>query len=378
MSKTLLGPEVGYTDLLNEATAQALKQEAAEGKGFNKTPLRPSAAGQCTRELYYALMEFHGKAKYAKEVKKPEVSRLLSLGHSIEWHILKQFDEHLSMFELKYKQQVLDFGPLVSSDPKMSQRLEGSLDACLFSDKWKCVMDVKSKKDKYSSYRSSQWDETSEKLSKMRSVQALSETAFWVDDLESFLKELRDPFFEANFLQLNLYANSQFLKERGVDHGAILQYGKNDSRIREVRFRPSESIAKKTIQKFQTALDAATVGTPPPRDHNLGSMKCAFCPYARECWDEDSLKAWFKTFPSKQWPDDTSKLGIVGEQLEFMFEERAQKETAASEVKAADEAILKVMVDNELTKVRLSSGEVFEARHYKSPRPHFELKRSKA
>lgn len=374
----IIGPPVGYVDLLNEATRQSLQDEVDEGKGFQKTPLRPSAAGQCTRELCYALMEFHGKAHYEKELKKPEVVRLLSLGHSIEWSAIKQFEEHIGIFETKYKQQVLDFGPLTSTDPKLAQRLEGSLDVCFFSEKWKCVVDFKSKKDKYSSYRSSQWDETSEKLSKMRSVTTLSETSFWVEDLEAFLAELHDPFFEANFLQLNLYATSDFLKARGVDHGAIIQYNKNDSRMREVRFKPSDALATKTIAKFQRALDDVTAGTLSPRDHNLGSMKCAFCPYARECWDEDSLKAWFKTFPSKQWPDDTSKLGIVGEQLEFMFEVRAQKETAASEVKAADEAILKVMVDNQLTKLRLSSGEVFEARHYKSPRPHFELKRSKA
>lgn len=281
----ILGPALGYTDMLDEATtAKALKELSKR----DKSPIRPSASGQCTRELYHGLMEFHGKASYPKEVLEPSKYRIFSLGHSIEYHLIKEFALLKDSLDIRYKQQTLSFEWLeAKANPKMSQWLEGSLDLVFWSEKYKCVADVKSKGDYYDfKARKDKWAADNDKLGRMASVEKISKTAFWVEDLAAFLEELKDPFFEANFLQLNLYANSQFLKERGIDHASIIQYAKKNSLLREIRFKPSREVYEKVIKKFQTALDAAAEGDPTkaPQDHEQGSPKCNYCPYKLACW----------------------------------------------------------------------------------------------
>jgi len=376
----ILGPPVGYIDLLDEATTKHLEKEAAGPSKY--TPIRPSSSGKCTRELFYELMEYKGYAKYPKELRDPESHRLLNLGHSVEYHVIKQLELLKDQFDIRYKQQVLSFAYLKSDkDPSLNQWLEGSLDLVFWSDKYKCVADVKSKKDRFSQSYASAWDQMSARLREMSTVVPISENAFWVDDLPKFLDELNDAFFEANFLQLNLYACSSFLRERGVDHGAVLQYGKNDSRLREVRFRPSMELYEKTIRKFQTVVDAVAARDEnlAPRDYVLGSMKCAFCPFAQECWEgADSRKAWYKTMPAKSWPKDTSHLGRTGDELESLFMAYKALEALEADKSKAEEAIVKRMTDAEVGKIRLADGRVYELKHLKSPRPRIELRRSKA
>ena len=45
---TILGPDVGYTDLLDHEMVERAKKNEKENKYF---PLRPSAAGYCTRQI---------------------------------------------------------------------------------------------------------------------------------------------------------------------------------------------------------------------------------------------------------------------------------------------------------------------------------------
>lgn len=381
---TLLGPDVGYVDILDELTTDHLQKQQDDGKGFGKTPIRPSAAGACTRELTYQLMEFHGFAKYEKDLNSPEGHRIFSLGHSIEYHILRQMDDMFKgWFDIRYKQQVLSFAYLDAvNHPKLSQWLEGSTDLVIWSEKYKCIADVKSKKDKYSSYRDSAWTEFSQKMSMLKSVKSISGKAFWVDDLEAFLLEVNDPFLAANFLQLNLYACNPFIKERGIDHGAIIQYNKNDSRLREIRFRPSQKLYDAIILKFQTALDAVDHQDieRAPKDHVLGSIKCAFCSYKKECWsDSDPLKAFFKSLPPKSWPKDTDRLDAeLGGRIEGLYEEYKVAAMLAPEAEAIEAELCRLLSTNRINKVRFSDKEVYEVKLYKSPREHFKLKRSKA
>lgn len=286
---TILGPPVGYVDLLNSETTDVLKREEAAQRTFN--PIRPSAAGKCTREMFYELMEYHGYAKYEKELKTPSVHRLLNLGHSIEYHLIKQFEMIKDIFSIKYKQQVLSFKYFKAKNPKHSHLLEGSLDLVFWSDKYRCVADVKSKNDRYDfRSRKMKWDLTSEQLSTMTSVSVISADAFWVENLEAFLEELDDPFFAANFLQLNLYALNPFIVERGINHGAIIQYNKNDSRIREIRFKPSQKLYDATLAKYGNVIAAvdAQDESLASRDHAEGSFKCRYCPFQKQCWGRKS------------------------------------------------------------------------------------------
>lgn len=379
-----LGPAKGYTDLLDEATTAALRKEREEGRAYQKTPIRPSSSGECARALYYDLMQFQGRAKYETELIDPKTSRLFALGHSIEWHLIKQL-EQLPEFDIRYKQQILSFAYLEAKDPKLAQWFEGSLDLVLWSPQYKCVVDVKSKKDRFSAFHRSAWDESSEKLEKLPSVQKISDTAYWVEDLEAFLIDLNDDFFAANFLQLNMYACSQFLRERSVDHAAIIQYSKNDSRLREVRFKPSEKLFQKIISKMQNvirAVDEDNIDLA-PKEFILGSVKCAYCKFRKQCWPTaDATKSFYKTLPAKDWPKDTDRVGKTGRELETLFEARFDKERATEELETLEEQILKKMMDGGLTKIRLENGEVYEAKQMKSggPRggPRVALRRTKA
>ena len=359
---TMPGPPVGYVDLLDEITIE--NQEKTK-YNFDKSPLRPSSSGSCTRALAYQVAQYQGKAKYEVETNAPNVQRLLGLGHNIEYHVIRQFEQLREFFDIRYKQQVLSFEYLESKhDPKYSQWLEGSLDLVFWSQKWKCVADVKSKKDKFSGHFKTDWDSTTNKLKYMKSVKTVSEQSFWVEDLEAFLEELNDVFFAANFKQLNLYANSQFLMERGVDHGLIIQYNKNDSRMREVRFKPSRALYLKTVQKFQTALDAGSQGKPElaPRDNTLGSIACAFCKFKTVCWDkDDATQAFFNTFNEKA-PIMNVQPGSEMAETFKLYEEYSESENLK---KIAEQTLVRELMEAGISKVRLENTHIYELKKLK-------------
>lgn len=370
---TILGPEIGYVDILYHEMAEKSKKNAVDPEHKKKyTPLRPSAAGKCSRELYYDYMGYSGKEHFPVEPNKPEVELLLDLGGSVEYHLMKFMKEAMKEWNIKmlYGQQTLSFKKLDQVDDKtLEQWLEGKLDLTFISPNWKCVADIKSKKDKFSNFYKTNWDETDEKLRAMDTVSAISERAYWVEDLEAFLHELDDAFFEANFLQLNMYANSEFLIERGVDHAAIIQYCKNDSRLREVRFKPSKKLYEATIAKFesvQKAVDKQNIELA-PKDFTLGSMKCAFCPYKTKCWTkEDPLKEWFGTLPPKRWPTRINRLeeGLYT-QLKFAFDEYERADGVSKDLKKIEKDLIKTMKDAKLNTVELDNGNVYKIKALK-------------
>ena len=381
-NKVLGPPDSGYTDILNHLTEEHLKNNRATGKDRSKSPLRPSAAGQCARELAYGLMEHHGFAHYDKKINSAEGHRIFSLGHSIEYDIIKHMRDLMKdYFEIKYTQQSLSFARLTAkNNPKLSQWLEGSTDLVIWSEKYKCIADIKSKKVKFSSYRDDNWTEFSDKLSRMHSIQKLSDTAFWAADLPKFLQEVNDPFLAANFLQLNLYAMNSFIVERGIDHAAIIQYDKNSSRLREIRFKPSQELYDYIVTKMQGALDAVDAGQPElaPKEFQLGSIKCAFCDYAKECWkDVDTTREFFKSLPPKRWPKDTSRLGDIGVVLDEIYTEYATIVNTEDTKDRLEQELVALLNENSIDKIRFADGNVYEVKLYKSPREHFALKRSK-
>lgn len=381
MSK-ILGPDIGYTDILNTLTEEHIKQQRETGADTSRTPLRPSASGKCSRELAYELMEYAGFARYEKELYGAETHRIFSLGHAIESHIIREMREQFKgLFELKYMQQSLSFAKLEATNhPKLTQFLEGSTDLILWSEQHKCIVDVKSKKEKYSSYRNSDWDEFNDKLGRMKSVQKLTDTCYYVADLRSFLKEI-DAFFAMNFYQLNLYACNPFIVERGIDHASIIQYAKSTSRVREIRFKPDTIIYEETIQKFRDVLAAVDNKQPElaKKDHQFGSMKCAFCSFKKECWSEgDALKAFFKNLPAKAWPKNTDRLGSAGEQLEELYTDYLKVESAETEKELISNEIIAIMTELQETKIKFANGDIYELKYLKSPREHIELRRAKA
>jgi len=373
----VLGPQFGYTDLLDHETNLRSSE-----KNEKWQPLRPSASGKCTRFLAFEMAEYLGKASYPKEVMKPSVKRLLDLGSFVEKHLISQFKWNVpsSLIKSRYEQTILHFYRLTAeTDPSINVLIEGSNDAVFFSPDSKGLIDYKSKNDGWSATHKSRWDMTDEKLSRMKTVEKFSDTAYWVEDLPAFLDELDDAFFASNFLQTNGYCMTEFMKERGIDHGAVIQSNKNDSRLREVRFKPSQELFDKVKQKFQTALNAAAAGNPhlAPADFALGSISCAYCPRSKECrGDSDALKEFYGTF-NKAWPKDLDRV----EGTEKLLEAFAHYEKATDVNTLKDRLEKQILEELEKLgerKVRLPNGNVYETKFLKSPKPHLELRRGKA
>ena len=369
----VLGPAKAYTDIVD----QAEQANSAKKTREPSLPLRPSSAGECTRALAYKMNEYLGHAKYEVEPMDTRTKMLLDLGNSVEWHCIKWFREGKEYFKSKYRQQTVELFDLKVEDKGIVYTVEGQIDECFISKDSKGVIDYKSKGDKWSSYYKTSWKDMDAKLTKI--AHQFSETGWWVEDLPNFLDQLKDPFFEANFWQVNTYIHSSFFQKKGVDHGSIIQYNKNDSSKREIRFKPSSELFEKVRTKFQIALDSAADKKPElaPRDFTLGSIKCAFCAFKSQCRpDTDALKEFFRTLP-KAWPKDTDRLGTDGLELEGLFKKRGDKVEAAVGLSEIDDKIIAKMESIDTFKIRLPNKEIYFLKKLKSPREHFEVRRGK-
>lgn len=363
-------PDMGYVDLLDAAlTAKE------ENKDHTKSyfPLRPSSAGKCERALFYALEEHRGKKICDKTPMEPNVIRLLSLGHSIEYSMIQSFYEMAKQFDfrIKYKQHVVSTMKL--NDGKI---IEGSIDFCLESDEYKCVCDAKSKKDAFSKAFKTRFDDELDKYSKYKSLRQLSATCFYAEDLAAFIDELGNDFKIDNLLQLNLYSCSRFFVERGYDHASLLYYNKNDSRMMEIRFKPDPLMVEVVKEKFQKAYDAKKASDT-EKTYRLGSIRCAFCPYNKVCWSsKDPLKEWFATLPKKSFPKDIGKIKGKSE-LKKLFKKYEDLEEISSEKGRIEEELCDILSEKKINKIKLDNGNVYVVKLLKSPREHMELRRSK-
>lgn len=368
------GPQTGYTDLLDHIiTKDPVKFEAH--------PLRPSAAGQCSRKLAYDLMEYEGKAEYEPEERDAPTHRLLDLGHPIEHHVIRYFRKlaaESDKVKIRYQQQLVELFRLPSG-----RIVEGSNDFAVDWGGEVGIGDVKSSKNNWSSWYKDKWGETLAKLDELESTEKLSDTAYWVEDLDKFVDEVNDPFLADNFWQLNAYCCSPFFKRHNVTHGFIYKYNKNDSRHYEIRFKPSQTMYKRLYKKYK-AIDEAIIKHGDvervPKDYALGSVRCAFCRYQKECHGEkNALKEYFKTWPKRRWPADLSKLNDT--ELAGMF---TQWESEIAHEKSASklhEELVHRLTQLKVQKVRLDNGNIYELKSYKTGGiangPRIALKRSK-
>lgn len=369
---TILGPNVGLTDLLDHAVLSKQEEEQAEGKQ-SYFPLRPSASGYCARKLAYDYSAFRGHMPKVHEVKKPHVIRLLDLGQHVERAVLDQL-YRAGIFKLSYKQQSLHFMTLPDGT-----HIEGSPDVVIeFPDGSKGLYDVKSKNSKYSSWRDNSWTESLWKLSHMDTVMPISETAFWVEDVEAFFKETDDESLVQNITQANFYALNPFMQARGIAFGGILRYNKNDSSIMELRFKLSPKLYDYVIEKFKTIAANETTPDNVPKEAMLGSMACAFCPYQERCWPEVAAKKeYYKTLPDKQWATDTNRLGEAGKRLDELQVEYDKAEKAQNSLATISSEMLLLMQQVDKTKIKTADGQVFEAKFLKTPKPHYEVRKGK-
>lgn len=355
------GPENGLNEIIDAYT---------EEPNFGKyNPLRPSGAGKCEMQLGYEYMAFKGLAEPSKEDKSPSVQRLLDLGNPIESHTIyqmrKAFGKMDKPYKIKYQQQTVTICRLHDGT-----LLEGNIDLWVETDNWRCLADVKSKGDKYSQFYKSSWDEFVEKLVKTGHATKFGEDAVYITNLEEFLKEFSDAFFKDNLYQLNMYGCTDFAKERNITFCSILQYNKNDSRMREIRFVPTQSVADQRIEVFQRVaktVDETKSVEGLTKEHVLGSTKCAFCPHNKKCWPEDdALKAFFNQLPAKQWAKDIGRLPThVQAELNPLFEAHAEANLKASKLEQIEEKIVKLLDQNKIYKVKLTSGLIYRLKRLK-------------
>jgi hypothetical protein len=366
---TLLGPATGYVDILDAHLAKKSEAEASQPRRYN--PLRPSSAGKCAHELATEYAQYKGLLPTNSEILEPELQRIFALGHSIEWLLIKQMQE-VPEFSIRYKQQVVRFMKL--SD---GTHLEGSLDLSIFVNNEGGICDVKSKKDRPSNFGASGWDEADEGYAKMKSVERVTDCLFWINDLDAFLEELNDPWLPTNFLQLNIYANTEFIRESGITHCSLFYFNKNDCRLREMRFRPSETVFAKTTAKFARVHDLVSQATKENIGQAVDGARCKVSSNCRYCWPDESRKVYFATLKPKVWPKDTSYLGKTGQELERLFAEYEEGMLIEAATNQVGDQISRIMIDIEEDKVRLPNGNVYENKYLKSPKPHHEIRRSK-
>ncbi len=296
---------------------------------------------------------------------QPDTIMLLDLGNYIESKMIKFFRKAKKWFDLKYYQQSVELFRLIHPVTKKEVIIEGSTDSVFMSEKWQAVVDYKSKKDKFHHYMKSDWDATTEKLSRIATK--INDRTFWVDDLPAFLAVLDDEFFAKNFKQVNGYCMSQFMQDRGVNHGVIIQYNKNDSRRREIRFRPSQVVFDEVKAKFQHILDAVHEhgADGVRRDYALGSISCAFCKFRETCWSQDAQQAFFKTLPKKKWPEDIDKLPF-GHELADLLRRFELERDAAKRADKLEQEIGALLNNNGINKVRLDSNHIYELKPLKT------------
>jgi hypothetical protein len=350
------GPSVGYSDIIDEEARKRLKAESEEPQG-DFYPLRPSAMGDCSRALAHKLMEYEGKATYPRSPISPELDRIFKFGHLIEGLMIREL-RAVEYFKVRYTQQVVDFFK-VGPDDKL---IEGSVDVVIYAPDTRGVLDVKSKKDNWSSWSKTSWTEADEKFSNMKSVVKKTNKLFYIDDLDAFLEECPDIWLKPNFLQLNLYANSEFLTQRKVDHGSVLQVNKNDCKIRELRFRPSKTVYEKCRDKYDVIARAVAQNDPTlaPKDFWLGSGKCSDCQFAKLCWPgKDPLKEFFATWPEREWPDDSTP------ELETLYSQYKDLQNSEKECERIQKLIAMTLEANQIKKVKFKDGAIFELRALK-------------
>lgn len=364
------GPSMGLNELMNAFTQEIIQERKTEQRYM---PLRPSSAGKCEKELGYEYMQYKGYATYPAEPGSPDVHRLLNLGHSVEYHANNEmraaFAKSPKPIRLKYKQQSVSICRLHDNT-----LIEGNIDLWIETADWRCLADWKSKSDKYSQFYKSSWDEFVEKLTKSGNAVSFGDDAVFITDLEKFLESYDDPFFKNNLYQLNMYGTTEFAKERNLTFCSIFQYNKNDSRIREIRFTPNDNVAKQVISKFQRV--AQVVDTEKSienlnKDFLLGSMKCGFCDFKKQCWpEEDALKAYFKELPPRQWAKDFDRLRPdVQEQLLSLFSEYHALSESPKNLEKIEGKIVAILDKHKVYKIRLNKDQIYRVKRLKSGGP---------
>ena len=365
------GPQMAYTDLVDHCINQS-------SDNFHAFPLRPSSAGRCERALAFELAEYLGLGTFEKEKREPNVKRLLGLGSSVEYAIIRDFkklEDFSDDMLIRYKQQSIELFTLEGGP--MPRVVEGSCDLAIMNKDNTSggILDAKSAKDKFSRAFRTYWDGMMDRFDGMESIQRLpnSKLGWYAPNLREFLLELNDPFFEDNFLQTNLYASSKWAKRHGIDHGSIIRYNKNDSRWVELRFAPCDDLYESVRQKFQRVYtkvmemkDIEEIKSD-RCSYGLGHIKNAFCAchrYAGQDTGEARLQAYFDTFSKRKSPAK-----VTDEATVKLFNEYEVAVERVDVANSLEKEITKALEGRKANKFELPNGNIYEVKVLKSGGP---------
>lgn len=347
------GPEKSYCTLVDIALMKEAEEQSARPMTH---PLRPSAAGECSRKLAHELMAYEGKAERISEERKPSVLRLLRLGHFIEEHAIDDLKK-IEGFNIRFQQQVVEMFTLPSG-----KIIEGSTDCVLWSDKHKALLDVKSVGDRFDHSFNSKWDLLLANYARSRNAHQFDDTGFWVEDVTAFIKEIgSDDPLAKNLVQLNLYTCTDFLQKRGIDHGVVYRYQKNASKTMEIRFKPDFALFEATKQKFTAIETAVAEGNPEAvrKDYVLGNIGCAYCPYQKRCWPSAAKRDHFASLPPKQWATKLGQLERSKEVSDLFYQYEATEELVENRKRLEKELLIE-MEGHGVEKIKAASGQVYE------------------
>ena len=362
------GPD-SYVKMLDD-----LLQDQDKAKEFGM-PLRPSNAGTCARRIAYEFAQYLGfeNGPDMSEDKEANVLRLLNLGHFVETQVVEDFKK-LAPFNIKYTQQEVDIFTLNGGT-----RISGHTDLGVFSslgtngESHAGIGDVKTIGDRWDAAFSSKWEHLLHTYEQCHSAVTFGPNSFWVEDLNAFLNEIgNDDSLYKNLVQLNLYVCAPFMQERGVDHGFILRYNKNNSKLMELRFAPSQVVFQQTKARFD-AIEAVAEHQDPTRvskERMLGSLDCTYCPANKTCWPKVTKQELYAGAPSKRWATPAIDLGG---QFESALKVYARMDSEIEEKQKIEKVLLQQMDAQGIYKVKLGTR-VYEAKYLKSGA---ELRRSK-
>lgn len=339
-----------------------------DSKNTQGMPLRPSNAGSCTRKLAYEYAAYLGHISIEKEEMKPSVVRLLGLGHYIEDHLVQDLKEIPTM-GVRFQQQLVEMFVLPGGT-----QIEGSLDAVMWSDEVRGVLDVKSIGDRWSNHFASKWDYLMSTYKQHAEEFAMN--SFYVEKLDEFLKAIGpDDSLYKNLIQLNLYACTDFLQRRKIDHASIVRYNKNNSALMEIRFKPSKKVYEETKRRLALAEKAGQENKIElaPKERVLGQMDCTYCPFKDECWPRAQKRDFYQNMPEKRWATKLTELQ-KGKELAALFKQRAKIEKSTNDLTELDKQIILLIEGHNVSKVKLDNGDVFEV---KVLQKGAELRRSK-
>lgn len=390
MENKIPGPEKSYCQLIDDQIEATQAEERANPKP-SYFPMRPSSAGYCGRKVAYDYAAYEEILPREVEIRKPNIIRLLGLGHTIENHAIS-FMYKLPGYKIKYKQQTISMFKLPSG-----RIFEGSIDLVVEDPNGElCVMDIKSVGNGWNQSFKTRWDSLFDKYERLPSVKRIDTFGFYIEDPMAFLDEVGEDALTANIVQLNLYACGDFLQDRKVSHASVYRYEKNGSQHMEVRFKPCMKLYEATKAKMsliETAVlttkaalaDLKEGDTIPlqyieavPKDYVLGTMACNYCPYVQRCWPGATNKdKWSSTGGGKKkWATKIEEVeGSL--ELEAMFDRLELLNDASTEKDLLEKEIILHLDSQQVIKVKTAKGKVYDLVQLKSPKPHIELRKGK-